>query len=217
VFVLDSNGKGAIAEAEIEAAAVRKGIDVMRPRMQFGRYDLLLDLRPRLLRVQCKWANREGGVIVVRCRTSRRAPEGYRRATYSSDEIDALGVYCADLDRCYLLPVELVAGRSQLYLRITATKNGQRAALHWAAEYEFAGAVAQWEERRYGIPEAGGSSPPSSTLQRPPPTVVGANTFRNHFGWYAQRAAAGEEIRVTRRGQPHLRLVPEAPRLTGAA
>jgi len=28
------------------------------------------------------------------------------------------------------------------------------------------------------------------------------------FGWYAQRAAAGHEILVTRRGRPYVRLVP---------
>jgi len=37
---------------------------------------------------------------------------------------------------------------------------------------------------------------------------VGAHQFRNHFGWYMERAAAGEEILVTRRGKPCVRLVP---------
>jgi len=36
---------------------------------------------------------------------------------------------------------------------------------------------------------------------------VGAHQFRNHFGWYMQRAAAGEEILVTRRGKPCVRLI----------
>jgi len=36
--------------------------------------------------------------------------------------------------------------------------------------------------------------------------VIGAHEFRNRFGWYAERAAAGESILVTFRGRPHLRL-----------
>jgi prevent-host-death family protein len=36
---------------------------------------------------------------------------------------------------------------------------------------------------------------------------VGAHEFRNRFGWYMERAAAGEEIRVTRRGRPYVRLL----------
>jgi len=41
--------------------------------------------------------------------------------------------------------------------------------------------------------------------------VVGAYELRNRFGWYLERAAAGEEIRVTRRGRPSVRLIGEAP------
>jgi prevent-host-death family protein len=37
---------------------------------------------------------------------------------------------------------------------------------------------------------------------------VGAHQFRNHFGWYMERTVAGEEILVTRRGKPCVRLVP---------
>ena len=53
-----------------------------------------------------------------------------------------------------------------------------------------------------------GSSPTSSTPQAAgsTSTVVGAHEFRNRFGWYMERASAGEDILVTRRGKPHLRL-----------
>ena len=37
---------------------------------------------------------------------------------------------------------------------------------------------------------------------------VGAHKFRNHFGWYMERAAAGEQFLVTRRGKPCVRLIP---------
>jgi prevent-host-death family protein len=42
---------------------------------------------------------------------------------------------------------------------------------------------------------------------------VGANEFRNRFGWYMERAAAGEEFLVRRRGRPYVRLTPAAPQL----
>jgi len=43
--------------------------------------------------------------------------------------------------------------------------------------------------------------------------VVGANEFRNRFGWYMERAAAGEEFHVERRGRPFVRLTGAAPQL----
>jgi prevent-host-death family protein len=45
---------------------------------------------------------------------------------------------------------------------------------------------------------------------------VGAHQFRNHFGWYMQRAHAGEEILITRRGRPYARLGPPHPQLAAA-
>jgi prevent-host-death family protein len=41
----------------------------------------------------------------------------------------------------------------------------------------------------------------------PESEVVGAHDFRCLFGWYAQRASAGHEILVTRRGKPYVRLL----------
>jgi len=42
---------------------------------------------------------------------------------------------------------------------------------------------------------------------------VGAHEFRNHFGYYLEQAAAGHEVLVSRRGRPHVRLIPVEPRL----
>jgi prevent-host-death family protein len=148
-------------------------------------------------------------VIVVRLMSSWYTSGGDQiRTTYSADEVDAVAVYCQDLDRCYLLPVSLFDGMRGLSLRVAATRNGQRASLHWARDHELSGAVAQLGERRYGIPEATGSSPVSSTPSEPASHTVGAHQFRNHFGWYMERTVAGEEFLVTRRGKPCVRLVP---------
>jgi prevent-host-death family protein len=54
--------------------------------------------------------------------------------------------------------------------------------------------------------EVRGSSPLSSTNEVRS-FDVGAHEFRNRFGWYMERAAAGEEIRVSRRGRPYVRLL----------
>jgi hypothetical protein len=54
--VHDSNHKGNVAEAAIAAAAIKLGVDVIKPLVEHTRYDLIFDLRPRLLRVPCKWA-----------------------------------------------------------------------------------------------------------------------------------------------------------------
>jgi PD-(D/E)XK endonuclease len=102
---MDSNRIGAIAETKIAAEATRLGFEVLHPIVAGGRYDLVFDLGHRLLRVQCKAAPRRGDIIVVAARTSRRAPEGFRRTVYTPDEIDVIAAYCAELDRCFAVPI----------------------------------------------------------------------------------------------------------------
>jgi antitoxin (DNA-binding transcriptional repressor) of toxin-antitoxin stability system len=38
--------------------------------------------------------------------------------------------------------------------------------------------------------------------------VVGSNPFRDQFGYWLQRVAAGAELLVTHRGKPRVRLSP---------
>jgi prevent-host-death family protein len=207
---MTSNRKGAIAEAEIALAAIRLGIPVLKPVAEHGRYDLGLEVGGRILRVQCKWGALEddGAVIKVALQSSWLTPAGYVRSPYGSDEIDVVAVYCQPLDRCYLLPSALACGRTSIYLRVIPPRNSQRACINLASEFEFSGAVAQLGEHRHGMAGARGSSPLSST----PSTVdVGCHQFRNHFGYYLERAAAGDEIRISRRGRPYARLVPAEP------
>jgi hypothetical protein len=96
-------------------------------------------------------------------------------------------------------------------LRIGQPQNGQRAALNWASDFEFPGAVAQLEERVAGSDEVRGSSPLSSTVQEPqfgPDIVVGAHEFRNHFGHYMETAAAGQTVLIRRWGRSYATLGP---------
>jgi hypothetical protein len=154
--------KGAIAETAIAAEAVRLGIGVYRPVNDGERCDLIFNLHPQLVRVQCKWAARRGAVVVLRVGTSRLTPAGYLRTTYSEDEIDAVVGYCAELRQCYFLPIAMVAGKSYIHLRLSPSKNRQESRINWALDHQL-GAIAQLGERVSGRHEVAGSSPASST------------------------------------------------------
>jgi prevent-host-death family protein len=215
VFVLSTNRKGAIAETKIAATATELGIPVLRPIVDHSRYDLAFEIRDQILRVQCKWGalDKDGVVIKVSLRSSWCTPTGYEHRQYKPDEIDLVAVYCGDLDRCYLLPHELAVGRSGIWLRVGQAKNAQRASVNLASQFELQGAVAQLVEHRHGMARARGSSPLSSTPSPPETLHVGAHEFRNHFGYYLERAADGQDVLVSRRGRPYVRLSSVEPRL----
>jgi prevent-host-death family protein len=106
-----------------------------------------------------------------------------------------------------------------LHLRVAPTKNSQRASLHWARDHELPGAVAQlgrapaWHAGGHGFESRQLHSSATSPSDE---TTIGANEFRRRFGWYMERAAAGEEFLVTRRGKPYVRLTGARPQLVTA-
>jgi PD-(D/E)XK endonuclease len=175
--VLTTDQKGSIAETAVAAAAVKLGFDVYWPITNGGRYDLIIDVHGQLLRVQCKWAVKQGDVVIVRAYSSRRTRDGITRRSYVSGEIDALAAHCAELDRCYILPAELATGRHQIQLRLSPCKNNQQLGVNWAKDFDFRsinwddlqapGAIAQLGERSAGSRKGAGSSPASSTPSKP--------------------------------------------------
>lgn len=217
MFVESPNVKGNVAELAIAKAAAELGLTVYGPLTEHGRYDLVLEIGGELARVQCKWGRvlDDGAVICVQIAGNRLTPAGYVRTVYTCDEIDFIAVYCGELDRCYLLPMSVVEGRHEIRLRLTAPRNGQRAFINEAARFEFAGAVAQlararrWQRRGRGFE----SHQLHSRNQADRPVVVGADEFRNRLGWYMERAAAGEEFQVHRRGRPYVRVTELVPQL----
>jgi antitoxin (DNA-binding transcriptional repressor) of toxin-antitoxin stability system len=211
MFEMNSNVKGAVAEQAIVLAAMEAGIPVLRPVGEHGRTDLALEIGDDLFRVQVKWGRLSPArdVVTVRLSTCRCTPRGYVRGTYSEHEVDLFGVYCGELDRCFLLPADLLARKTWVSLRLTAPRNAQRSCINLADDFTFDGAVAQlarardWQSRGRGF-----ESPQLHSPERPPdvPTAVNADVFRKGLGLWMDRVSAGEDVLVSRRGKAVMRV-----------
>jgi len=138
---LTPSQKGAAAEAAITAMAIQLGLTVLRPLCEGQRYDIVIDLQPALLRVQCKLARRVAGILSVRLQTSRYTPAGYVTTSYTASEIDAIAAYSPELHRCFLIPIHEASNRRELYLRLDPTRNNQAQGIKWARDYELAAAI----------------------------------------------------------------------------
>src|SRR5437763_360912 len=115
--------------AAILLAATRLNVPVWRPVGAHGRTDLVLDVGRQLWRVQVKWGrlSKAPDVVIVHTSTSRCTPRGYVRTTYTAQEIDLIGVYCAELDRCFLIPMSVVEDKYAIQLRLTPARNAAHA------------------------------------------------------------------------------------------
>lgn len=129
--------KGAAAEAAITATVIQLGLTVLRPLCEGRRYDIVIDLEPELLRVQCKLAHRLKGVLCVRLQTNRCTPRGYVSTSYTPAEVDAICAYSPEVKRCFLVPIYEVCGRHAIHLRLDPTKNNQADGIRWADDYEL--------------------------------------------------------------------------------
>jgi hypothetical protein len=113
------------------------GLDLLLPFGENTRYDLVVDLDSRLVRVQCKTGRlRNGAVFFATCSAygHHQNPQTYRRDY--ADEIDYFAVYCPETSGVYLIPIEDVSSKSSAALRVTPALNGQARRVRLASKYE---------------------------------------------------------------------------------
>ena len=160
-------------------AATKLRVPVWRPVSEHGRADLVFEIGGRPV----AGAGQVGATEPSR-RRGHRVPcvrPGARHgvtclSTYTEDEVDLFGVYCGDLDRCFLLPGQLLADRTVVYLRLTPARNGQRACINLADDFTFDGAVAQLARAtRWQRVGQGFESPQLHSNSRDPALTIGAD------------------------------------------
>ena len=127
--------KGDIAVLKVAVALIERGDSVLKPMSENERYDLAVDRGGKLYRVQVKTSRyRNGAVVFNTC--SSLAHRGGPRRPYTSNEIEAFGVYCPQLGTVYLVPFERITGHAVQALRVSAAKNKQSKGVLLAADFE---------------------------------------------------------------------------------
>jgi hypothetical protein len=114
-----------------------QGKTVLLPLGDFQRYDLVIDDGERFLRVQCKMGKLTNGAVHFHpCSIDSRSKPGRCVRKGYVGQVDLFGVSCPEVNKCYLVPVE-IAPATCCSLRIAPVKNGQQRGIRWAADYEI--------------------------------------------------------------------------------
>jgi hypothetical protein len=120
--------KGDIAELRVAADLAARGCHVLFPFGEDCDYDLAADYEGRLHRVQVKYTQSDGRVIVVRCRSHSLTKGKIRRTKfYTAAMVDWVAVFDVTSDLCYYVPSWVLGadGVSDLRLRLVPGRNGQ--------------------------------------------------------------------------------------------
>ncbi|GHO93733.1 hypothetical protein KSF_037810 [Reticulibacter mediterranei] len=130
---------GDISEAAIIARLLQVGYGVLIPYEKNHRYDVLIeDADGNYWHIQCKtgWMDEERTVINFATASSYNHTAQQKGWRNYRGQVDYFAVYCEELNKIYLIPVEAV-GITQAKLRLTATKNKQEKNVRWANDYEL--------------------------------------------------------------------------------
>lgn len=132
---ITTNVKGQLAVSKAELRALELGFLPSRPLFD-GRYDLVIDNKSELLRIQIKYANgrpnNSSGSVVVKLEYEDRKKISH---TYQENEVDALIVYIPEVDKLCYFPKEIFIGKRKMNIRISPSKNNQTKGVIAAEDY----------------------------------------------------------------------------------
>jgi hypothetical protein len=134
--MLNSKQKGNITEIECMLAFLKLGYNVLTPYGDCERYDFVVDIQGRLLKIQVKTSSNthiNEGYIEFQCANKTTHNGKFVRHTYNKEQIDYFMTFYNE--KAYLIPVEECSTRKRL--RFTAPKNGQTKGITFAEEYEL--------------------------------------------------------------------------------
>ena len=131
---LNSHFKGEITELQVAQAFLSKGIQVSKPLVFDSRYDFIVDIKHKLLRIQVKTCQMHGEEEYISFKTCSTHTNTQRtiRHSYSSDDIDYFATYYKET--CYIVPIDNVGVR-EIRLRLKPTKNGQVKNINFAENF----------------------------------------------------------------------------------
>lgn len=134
-----TNAVGDISESAIITRFLQLGYVVLTPYGGNQRYDLVIeDAEGQFWRIQCKTAHIEGdGTVIVFNTANHSFALKNKQWRHYRGQCDYFAVYCEELNKVYLIPVDQV-GTISASLRLTKPKNkNQHGPSRMAADYEL--------------------------------------------------------------------------------
>lgn len=139
---LTTKQKGNITEVETMLAFMKLGYTVLTPYGDCDRYDFLVEVNGKFLRMQSKTSSTEnnGESIKFSCRSSTRKNGQVVHHQYSNDEIDYFVTSWEG--KVYIVPVSECGSDKRLRFAPCAPCNYNK--VNWAKDYELEEVVKNW-------------------------------------------------------------------------
>jgi hypothetical protein len=132
-----TKSKGDLGVLKAQLDLFEQGFTICLPQTEHSPFDLVAYRNGEFRRVQVKYrALGENGALQVRFATCWADRHGVHTVPIDKNEVDLFCVYCPDTDECYYL--EPRQFRSNVSLRVRASKNSQAKGVNFAANFRRA-------------------------------------------------------------------------------
>lgn len=141
---MNTNTLGNMTESVILTEFQKNEIPVLIP---FGRnepYDFVVDTKKGFKSIQVKHGILKNGCIVADIRHRRTTKKKIYDTYYKI--VDYIAVWCSQINKIYLLPLEEIKDKTNVWLRIEEPKNNSCiSTIIWAKDFEFDKRIAELE------------------------------------------------------------------------
>ena len=112
---LSTQQKGIITEMQVATYLLQLGYNVSQPLCQDSKYDLIVDVKGKLLRLQVKTSRLASPTsITFNCRTTTTNVRNCKSRRYSDTEVDFFATYWDG--KVYLVPISECSTQKSLHL-----------------------------------------------------------------------------------------------------
>lgn len=133
---LTSKQKGNLTELQCLTSFYENGCHVSIPFGENSRYDMIVDVGGKLIRVQVKTSSlkkTKSRAIEFSCRSSHVNRSGVKNVKYTKEEIDYFATYRSG--KCYLIPINECSVAKTL--RLEPYEDGRIKGISFASDYEL--------------------------------------------------------------------------------
>ena len=128
---------GNLTELQCITGLYSLGCDISIPFGNSQKYDLIMDYKGKLYKIQVKHANEktDGNLVThftFKTRWQSHNTTGYSQNSYTKEDIDFFATY--NQGRVFLIPIEECSGAEKT-IRYTLPKSGQKIGINFAENY----------------------------------------------------------------------------------
>ena len=120
---MNTKQKGLVAEHQLKTYFLQEGYDILNPEGDYSPYDFVVYKNNEFMKIQSKYVSlSDNGTITVDFSEIRINDRVVHKGVQLS-EIDIIGVYCPDTNKCYFIRIKyLEKDKGSITLRISDQK-----------------------------------------------------------------------------------------------